>query len=565
MTDFGPNKYNCELIINPSSYVLKDVIAIDIETDEKDNFVGLAVCGSSKTVYYTTELNSIRRIVTDRKLVTHGGKFDLIMLRKWGIPVSSDQLLYDTKVMAHFLNPIKGRYGLKGLAEEYCGMKWPTYKEIVGTGKKKVTLDQQPIERVARYCGMDALATFKVYEYLNARLLKSQKEYLNEIEMPFYRALLEMEEKGIQVDAEYLKKLDAQFLIEMERLENRLNQYVKEPFNPRSPKQVIKALKEYGVRVNSTDSRLLNYFKDRYPMVQDLLKYREVSKLRSTYTHALLENPTLPRIHSFFSPTRTVTGRLASSKPNLQNIPIRTEKGKLLRKAFCAKEGHVLLAADYSQIEYRLFTHLTQDSTLLDVYETGKDIHVAAASKSYRIPYDDVDDSQRRIGKTLNFAAIYGAMSKKIAQILSIPQSEAEQLLDTYWKELPKAAAWITRIKWEAHKNEGVQTLLGYYIPLPEIRSKRQFDRFHAERQAVNYIIQGSAAEVIKKAMINLRKDGLIPVLQVHDELLFEVKDDPKVIAESYLTIKRIMENVMQLSVPLTVDIGSGKTWGDAK
>ena len=543
--DFGPEKYGAKLHINPTNIPWGSPLAVDVETDEKDNFVGMAICYTEKEVsYFTTP----QLWIAEAKLITHGGKFDIAMLQKWGCDVKISQLLYDTKVLGYMMDSSKGRYGLKSLAKEHLGMEWPSYKEMVGTGKKKVTLDKQPVERVAAYCGCDALATFRLYKYLIARLSKSQKQYLNEIEMPFYRSLYKMEQKGIQVNSEHLRKLDTEFQTDILELELKLKQYG--DFNPRSPKQVVKVLKQNNVPVNSSDSRILKDFVDN-EFVKLLLEFREVSKLRSTYTEPLLASPTLPRIYSYFNPTRTVTGRLASSKPNLQNIPTRTDKGHKLRQAFCTKPGYKLVVIDYSQIEYRLFAHFSQDPVLLEAYKNDRDVHDETAK---------IIGADRRVGKTLNFAAIYGASAKRISQTGDIDKGRADDLLSRYWSKLSKAASWITRTKWEARKNEGVSTFFGRFIPLPNINSRNKFERFAKERQAVNYVIQGSAAEIIKKAMIELDDKGYVPILQVHDELIFEVEDGRA--EHDASVIKYIMESVVQLTVALKVDVKIADNWG---
>jgi len=552
--DFGPHKYNAKLHINRDpAFLLSSPMVIDIETDERDKFVGIGLTSTGMDIFYITDLKYVRDYLLGSQLITHGGKFDLIQLRKWGIDIQPKQLLYDTQIMAYMYDNIQGKYGLKNLAKKYLGMTWPTYEEITGTGKKKITLDKHPIETVANYCGMDTLATFKLYKYLNARLLKSQKQYLNEIEMPFYRALIEMEEQGIQVDVNYLKKLDKQFEEEMILLESTLNGYVQEPFNPRSPKQVIKALKENKINVISSKSKILKEFKEK-PIIRDLLNYREVNKLKTTYTNVLLQHKTLPRIYSYFNPCGTITGRLTSSNPNLQTIPTRTIKGKLMRKVFIAKPGYKLLVADYSNIEPRFVAHFSQDPVLLEIFNSDKNFHEVTAQKL---------NLSKEIAKTFNLATTYGSGAKTLADEANISISNALKYLEDYWKLYKGLNAWCIKQKFYAHKYGGIRTYLGKFIPLVGINGTDMKRRFFCERCAVDYPCQSSVSELIKLAMIKLHENAYIPILQVHDELLFEVEEER---AEHELSvIKYIMENAIQLSVPLKVEIKIGNNWGECK
>ncbi len=485
------------------------------------------------------------------KFLTHGGKFDISMLQKWGVSISYDRIVEDTKILAYVYDSSLESLKLKFLANHFLNIDYPTYKEMVGTGKNKQTLDLQPVERVAAYCGLDTFSTFKLRHYLLNCLSHKQKKYYYELELPVYRLLSQLEDKGVFIDSELLQKTDKEFKQEMDYWEDKLKSYAP-TVNPRSPKQLIPLLNQYKIPVKSTNNTVLEPYKDRI-IVSELLKYRKYKKLKSTYTEAFLNNPTLPWVHANFL-QKTLTGRLASSKPNLQNIPVSTLEGKKIRGFFIAPLEHRLLVLDYSQIEYRLFAHFTQDPILLEAYNIGEDVH----EKTGKLVQAD-----RKLGKTLNFAAIYGAQPKRIAQTAGIKVSVAEQLLEQYWSRLPKAAAWITAQKWLARKNGAIETLFGRKIKLRGIDSSNVYERLHAERVGVNAIIQGSAAEIIKQAMLNLQKINYIPICQVHDELLFYIHESD--LDKALSKIKQIMETAVSLTVPLIVTGGYVNTWAEAK
>jgi len=529
-------------------------LALDVETDEEDNFAGLALCQSADEVYFYDKdqwCDELADFIGSFNFIMQGGKFDIRMLKKWGVKTGYNRLQYDTKIMAYSMDSTMQKYGLKEMSKKFIGMEWSTYREMVGSGKKKITLDKQDPERVGKYCGTDALATFRLSQYLWAHMNTAQHEYFSTIEMPLYRLLAKMEDHGVYLDTEYLKKLDVDLGKKVNEWEEKLKTYG--DFNPRSPKQLLEVFKKYHLPLKSTNSKVLQEYRKK-PLVEELLQYRKYKKLKSTYTEPFLNSATLPRIHAQFTQS-TITGRLASSKPNLQNIPVRGEEGKKIRSAFSCPDGTKLLCLDYSQIEYRLFAHYTEDSVLLEAFRNGKDVHEETAR---------IIEADRGLGKTINFAAIYGAQAKRIAETAGIDKDRAAELLSRYWERLPKAAAWVSAEKWRAKKNGGVTTICGRFIPLPGLKSSNKFERWHWERVAVNATIQGSAAEIIKKAMLELDASGYPPVLTVHDELMFEFDEDRE-LKQIEALIVRIMENVMSLKVPLKVEGGWGKTWTEAK
>lgn len=558
---------------------------IDVETDEQDKFVGVAVYPGAYDVYYYTNFKLFSNVIVNIVPIGHNFKFDLHQLRQWGIKVPFP--IDDTIIMSYVLNPVRSSHGLKELEKELLGIERPTYKDIVGTRKKKQTLDKQPVELVANYCASDCIATWKLYELFKHQITVSpsiQKCYLKE--MQIMRILYQMECKGVQVDVEYLRELDNRFNIESRKIYEKLRSFVvldspslsregrsvadrvRKDYDSqptfRSPEQVSELLfKPNNIHVKSTNRQTLQDH-ENIPLVRTLLRYREIEKLRTTYTQGLLSLKSLPRVHSTFNQVSyreskdtwsgIRTGRLSSNNPNLHNIPIRTQTGDLLRRAFIPKPGCILIDADYSQIEYRLLAHFSEEPRLLEAFYKGADIHEETGK---------ILGIDRRLGKTLNFASIYGAHSWKIAKTAKISQDDAQRFLEKYWKLLPKVSEFVNFTKAQAACDKGIKTLCGWFIPLPDIDDADPKIQARAERQAVNYRIQGSAAEIIKLAMIDCVKEAYDPILQVHDELLFEVdeKFPGKLIMPD---IKQVMQDVIKLKVPLDVDIKWGYTWSES-
>lgn len=581
---WGPATVGAKLFINPTELPLNPETrtSVDVETDEKDNLVGVAVAQTLQEVYYFTKVTPVlAELLSLAPLIGHNLKGDFHWLNRTGLSITKEQLFADTMIMSYCINTNKESQALKDLAKEYLGWVWPTYKEM--TGKKRTkdfkTLDKVEVEKVAKYCGMDCLAVLGLDRALTKKMDDAQWKFYNEIELPMTKILFEMEAQGVRIDREYLSKLDIDFGHEEDSLLAKLREFVgpvpsgkkKNPlqdFNPRSPSQVGKYLfPKCGINSKATNKPVLFQHKS-VDIIATLIKFREISKLRSTYTVPLQENDGV--VHTTYSQVSMSdsdgawkgirTGRLSSSEPNLQNIPTRTKKGNLLRSAFVPREGYQFIRADYSQIEYRLLAHFTQEQILLDAFKAGKDVHEETA-KLFGVG--------RYLGKTLNFAAIYGAQAKRMALTVNMSGAEtldimkANELLTGYWQRLPNVSTWVMKTKFEAKYFKGIRTMFNRWIPLPGIAAYNKFERWHWERAAVNYIIQGSAAEIIKVATIELRRRGYIPVLQVHDELVYEFK--PEVINERLREIKDVMENIVKLSVPLQVSPTMGVSWNEAK
>ena len=534
-------------------------IAVDCETDEQDNFVGLAVCAEADSVWYFTHLtDSLKQVLASSDIITHGGKFDIAMLQKWGVDVLIDQVKHDTQILAYSLDSSRKRMGLKYMAKEFLGWEWPSYSEMVGVGKQKKTLNYQPVEKVANYCGMDALATFTLHNVLEKKMSCKQRACYNETEMPIMRVLFEMEKKGIAIDLPFLEKLSIKFQDQIDYILHDLVKFA--AINWNSWQQVLPVLKILGINVKSTNKKELLPYQDQR-VVYSLLRYREISKLKSTYVDGILKRVKDGRIYTRFI-QRPITGRLASAGPNLQNIPIKTENGKLIRKAFIASPDHSLVSFDYSQIELRLLAHLANDTRLIKAFIDGEDIHTSTASQMFDTPHDKVTEDQRRSAKTINFGIVYGQRAEGLAQSLGIDINKADDFINKYFNKFPCISSWISRTKWEARRDKGITVEDGIFIPLPRIDSTNKYERWANEREAVNYKIQGLGALIMKKAMIKLREKGIVANLQIHDDLLFDLpnNDESKELCK---VIVSTMENVIKLSVPLVVNKKSGINWRD--
>ncbi len=613
---FGPSTYGSILHINkPCQFIIKPLV-IDIETDEKDNCVGFAATQDGKDIYYYTanKINDfkITGFLETLNLIGHNLKGDMKWLINWGIKLKSSQLFYDTMLASYVQNTTKESQGLKELAKEYLGMEWPSYHEMVGKGKAKQTLDKQEVGRVAAYCGMDCLATYRLYEYFKNKLTTQENKYLEEIELPTARALLDMELRGAQVDIEYLKRLNSEFEEQLEQLNIKIfkearnsgvlhswpepighyteivlcaccnrteeqfietgKKHVLEKFNINSNRQIASLLQAQGAILPKTqkgnlkvDKATLEQWK-HLPAVPLLLEYSKIEKLKSTYTEALLEKQKNGRIFCSFnqlskdSKGNSVgisTGRLSSSNPNLQNIPTRTEEGKQIRHAFIPGNGKCFIDADFSQIEPRLVAHFTGDRTFVEAYQQNRDIYQELVEGTGR---------DRQDGKTFMLALLYGAQAKKLSAVFKCSEKEAESIVSQIMQKLPGVVSWINRVKWGARQKKGVRTLFGRWIPLPKINSQDKYERLHWERVAVNAIIQGSAAEIMKKSLIALHEVGYSSVLTVHDEFLIEEENHSKADTETHTkVIKSILENIVKLNVPLKVDVGIGSTWLESK
>lgn len=592
--DFGPAKYGVDLLINPEGVPNGTTAVVDVETDEADHFVGISImCSANSVSYYSTLRDDVRAYLASANLIGHNLKFDARQLRAWGVDVKQEQLVHDTMLKSYVRNSTKESHGLKDLAKEYLGMEWPTYEEMVGTGKAKITLDKQGVEKVARYCGDDCIATWRLNQYLDKTMNPAQRGYYNMIELPTMQLLFAMELRGVTVDVEYLKALKEEFSAEAENLLSDLRALVADrnytipckkscpkkahthEFNPASPLQVKDALNAFGCQLVNADKAALEPYKSD-EFVNLLLEYRKINKVVGTFLENWLALPSLPKIHTTFSQVSfddqsgdwkgIRTGRLSSKEPNLQQISKAGDSdeettGKALRSGFIPSEGNDLVVFDFDQMQYRILAHYTKEPVLLNAFRNGKDVHEETAR--ILLGRENITKKERSLGKSLNFGAVFGSQPEKIAEIAHVSLEEAEKFYKLYWQRLPGVTRWIYRTKALVHIHKSVKTILGRVIPLPDIDNRNRFEMMHAERQAVNFIIQGSEADIIKLGMLQTTAKGYMPILQVHDELHFETV--PEQTERAMTEIKQILENIVTLDVPLTANGGFGHSWFEAK
>lgn len=556
MYDWGLAKYNVKLHINNLMVPFGNHLVLDVETNEKGMFVGLGIMdlANPNEISYLSDFELVKWIDwSSKQLSGHNLKYDFHQLRSWGINISARQLENDTQLMAYTLDSSNRKNGLKDLAKELLGITYITYKELVGTGKTKKTLDQHEVEEVANYCGMDVYCTFKLLSKLSDKMTDDQRVYYADIEIPTLQILAEMESKRVHIDIEKLSLLDKELGEVVESLEDK---YDLIGLNPRSPKQVLEWLNDNGISVSSTGIDVLMRYKDN-KLIKNLLAYRTYKKLHSTYTQSLLDLTDLPWTKPNFNQALTITGRLSSSDPiNWQNIPRSEDNvyGTRLRECISAPAGHKFISADFSQIEYRMLAHLTQEPILLKAFREGKDVH-EETSRMLGV--------ERQVGKTLNFGAIYGAHDKKIAKIAECSVAEAAEFLSRYWNRLPSVKAWIERTLWRARQTNSIETIAGRTIKIVGLHSMEKFERLSAERQVISYTIQGSAADIMKIAMIKLRDNGYIGNITVHDEVDFILPEET--ILEDVEGIREVLESCIKLSVPLKCSVGHGNNWSEAK
>ncbi len=523
-------------------------------------------------------LDALNPVLSSPELVklVHNTKFEDNVFRQLGYPLLEP--IFDTMIASYVHNPDR-RHGLKALTEEVLGTPMQEIKELIGTGKKAIAFSEVPLAQAAAYAACDTFATIELARYFLSCMDEKQLTLFYEIEMPLAHVLADMEWIGVTLDTAYLQTLSLQLNERLQVLEQEIYGHAGCEFNLNSPKQVAEVLfdrmglapsrKTKGKTAYSTDVKVLEQLAEEHEIVRQLLEYRQLFKLKSTYIDALPEliNPKTGRIHTSYNQTVTATGRLSSSNPNLQNIPIRSELGRQIRQAFVPGDrSWSLLSADYSQIELRLLAHYSEDPHLVQAFKSGEDIHTATASLVFGLPIDKVSKEQRYRAKTVNFGVIYGQSPYGLAQQLKIPQSEAVQFIQLYFARYGKVRQCIERIKAEAHATGKVETLAGRSRDLSaDLHSSNRNVREFAERAAFNTPLQGSAADLMKIAMIRLHRKlqqaGLQTrlILQVHDEVVLEVPDAE--LEQVKAMVQEAMELGQPLHVPLVVDTYVGPTW----
>lgn len=569
-----------------------DSISFDVETTGKDpmtdTLVGIALCSEKGSACYVPirHLNTpnipdaliiLKDVFEDGNIakIGHNLKFDILMLRQEGINVRGK--LYDTMVASYLLNPNKQGHSLEDAGIEYLSHKKKPFKEVLG---KHASFAEVPIDEAAQYAAEDAELAMELKEILFDRLqAEGLRKLYFEIEMPLIYVLTEMQYAGIKIDSGLLADLSKELDRELEVLRSRIYAIAGQSFNINSPQQLSKILfQDLGLKAgkktktgHSTSVEVLQQLAASHELPAEILNYRTLNKLKTTYIDTLpnLVNKKTGRIHTSFNQTVTATGRLSSSDPNLQNIPIRGELGTRIRQAFIAGEGSALISADYSQIELRILAHMSNDSGLIDAFNRGIDIHTRTASEIFKVSPDAVTPDLRRAAKTVNFGIIYGISPFGLSESLGIAPKEAAGLIESYFTGHKGVREFIDKTLHEVKNNGYVTTLLNRKREIPDINSSNANIRQQAERMAINTPIQGTAADLIKIAMIRisnqLAKRGLKTrmILQIHDELLFEVPE--KEMEEMKKLIKYEMESALELSVPLVVDIRTGRNWAEAK
>ena len=515
----------------------------------------------------------------DLTMVGHNLKYDLTILETVGLLPQCR--LADTMLMSYVLDAAAGRHDMDSLAKRLLGVETTSYEDVCGKGAKQIRFDEVALESASHYASEDADITLRLYNQFVERLnqVPSLQSIYQELELPVMQILREMENHGALLDVDILNAQSVTLGVRLEQLESEAQALAGRPFNLASPKQLqeilfdelqLPVLKKTPKGAPSTNEEVLQELALDYPLPKLLIEHRSLSKLKGTYTDRLPGDcdPADGRVHTSFHQAVTSTGRLSSSDPNLQNIPIRTEEGRRIRKAFIAPDGWSVMAADYSQIELRIMAHLSGDKSLVDAFARGDDIHRATSAEVFDLEPMFVTDEQRRRAKAINFGLIYGMSAFGLARQLGIERAEAAAYIDRYFERYPGVRHYMDSTRAMAHEKGYVETVFGRRLTLPDIHARQVPVRQAAERAAINAPMQGTAADIIKRAMLRVHQAlatsnlGCHLLLQVHDELVFEVRDRDLDPARQLIRLE--MEAAAELSVPLVVDIGSGDSWFEA-
>jgi len=578
----------------------QSAFAVDTETTAINpvaaTIVGISISWSAGAAYYVPIRAAVGEIVSIDVVQKHLGpifanpainkvaqniKYDWIVLRRAGLPLAGP--VFDTMIASFVLEPLRRSHGIDALALELLGFRKIATSELIGKGRDQMTMDMLPVDQIAEYACEDADITWRLYELLAPAVHDSpMRRLFEETEMPLAPVLATMEENGVAIDRAMLARMGNELADRIMELAAHIHKAAGHEFNIDSPKQLARVLfEEQGLKPvkrtktgPSTDADSLQRIAaaSDHPICNMMLEYRELTKLRGTYVETLpkMVCPATGRIHASFHQTGAVTGRLSSSDPNLQNIPIRTDMGRRIREAFVARaDDHVLIVADYSQIELRIMAHFSKDAQLLEAFESGQDIHAFVAAQVNNVALDQVTSKQRSAAKAVNFGIIYGQTAFGLARSLGISRTDATDFIHKYFERYPGIQSFINQCIAAAEIGGYVETILGRRRPLPELKSRNQGQQALGKRLAVNTVIQGSAADLIKRAMIDIddaiRSDGLDlkMLIQVHDELVLE---SSRARAEDHAAmIKSKMETAMTLDVPIAVDVGIGGNWLAAK
>ncbi|NIG81243.1 DNA polymerase I [Klebsiella sp. Ap-873] len=577
------------------------LFAFDTETDSLDNvsanLVGLSFATEPGVACYIPvahdyldapeqisrerALELLKPLLEDEKALKVGQnlKYDRGIMQNYGIELRG--IAFDTMLESYTLDSVAGRHDMDSLADRWLKHQTISFEEIAGKGKKQLTFNQIDLETAGRYAAEDADVTLQLHLKMWPKLEKvaGPLNIFKNVEMPLVPVISRIERNGVKIDPAILHAHSGELTKRLAELELKAHEIAGEEFNLSSTKQLqtilfekqgIKPLKKTPGGAPSTSEEVLEELALDYPLPKVILEYRGLAKLKSTYTDKLplMISPITGRVHTSYHQAVTATGRLSSTDPNLQNIPVRNEEGRRIRQAFIAPEDYVIVSADYSQIELRIMAHLSRDKGLLSAFAEGKDIHRATAAEVFGLPLESVTGEQRRSAKAINFGLIYGMSAFGLSRQLNIPRKESQKYMDLYFERYPGVLEYMERTRAQAKDQGYVETLDGRRLYLPDINSSNGARRAGAERAAINAPMQGTAADIIKRAMIAVDswletdKPRVKMIMQVHDELVFEVhKDDVEAVSKK---VHELMESSMKLDVPLLVEVGSGKNWDEA-
>ncbi|WP_218758745.1 DNA polymerase I [Vibrio parahaemolyticus] len=579
-----------------------ELFAFDTETDSLDymvaNLVGLSFAIDEGIAAYVPVahdyldapeqldrdwvLEQLKPILEDdaQAKVGQNLKYDASVLARYGIEMKG--IKYDTMLASYVYNSVGGKHDMDSLALRFLQHSCISFEQIAGKGKNQLTFNQIELEQASPYAAEDADITLRLHNRLFANIEQDEKlkSVYEEIEMPLVPVLSRIERTGVLIDDMKLSAQSVEIAARLEELEQKAYEIAEQEFNMNSPKQLqailfekmgLPVVKKTPSGTPSTNEEVLQELALDYPLPKLILEYRGLAKLKSTYTDKLpkMINPSTGRVHTSYHQAVTATGRLSSTDPNLQNIPIRNEEGRRIRQAFVAPAGYKVLAVDYSQIELRIMAHLSGDQALLDAFRDGKDIHAATAAEIMGVSIDQVSSEQRRRAKAVNFGLIYGMSAFGLAKQLGIPRGEAQAYMDKYFERYPGVMQYMEDTRSAAADKGYVETIFGRRLHLPEIKSRNGMRRKAAERAAINAPMQGTAADIIKKAMLLVDQwiqeegNGRVKLLmQVHDELVFEVEESS--LSEIESKVQKLMESAAELKVPLVAEAGHGDNWDQA-
>lgn len=600
---------NYEIVVDKTSFQswleqLKSaaLFAFDTETTSVDymkaKLVGLSFCievgkaayvplahdyeGAPEQLELDWVLEQLKPLLESRTVLKVGQnlKYDANVLARYNITMQG--IGFDTMLESYCFNSVATRHNMDALAEKYLGYKTVHFEDIAGKGAKQLTFNQIELDKAGHYAAEDADITLRLHQAIFPQLsnIKSQLSVFNEIEMPLLPVLARMEQHGVLIDCDMLDQQSQSIGARLSELEIEAHNLAGKSFNLSSPKQLqvilfdelkIPVIKKTPKGAPSTAEEVLQELALDYPLPKIILENRGLSKLKSTYTDKLplLVDPKTNRVHTSYHQAVTATGRLSSTDPNLQNIPIRSEEGRKIRLAFIAPTNHKIVAIDYSQIELRIMAHLSNDPGLVAAFSQGKDVHKATAAEIFAVPLDEVTSDQRRSAKAVNFGLIYGMSAFGLAKQLNIPRHTAQAYMDKYFERYPNVSQYMEDTRQKATETGYVETLFGRRLYLPDIKAKNAMRKKAAERAAINAPMQGTAADIIKKAMlavdqwIEQQNDARIKMtMQVHDELIFEIHQD--IVEETTKKLVEIMDNAITMSVPLIAEAGIGDNWEQA-